>query len=156
MVARVARISWGTFLFSFAYRSKRSEVILCQGVIDQPDPLLAFHEDLYCPVRETEHLENVGKGTGPMDLIGSRVIQLGILLGSQQDILVAPHGLFQGLDRLLPPHEEGNDHVWKNDDIPQRQDRDGIEHQLVIHIFRHGISRSNRLPGHQARATELS
>jgi hypothetical protein len=50
-----------------------------------------------------------------------RVVGLGLLLGAEEDGLVAGHGLLERGDRLLPPHEERHHHVREDDDVAQGQ-----------------------------------
>jgi hypothetical protein len=44
-----------------------------------------------------------------------------VLLGGKQDEGVGPHRLLERKERL----EERRNHVWKHDDVTQRQDRIG-------------------------------
>src|SRR5581483_1828737 len=73
-----------------------------------------------------------------------RIIVAGILLRCQQDLLVRAHHLFEGVDRLLASNEERDDHVRKDDDVAQRQDRIDLFSALVSGLFRvaHGLSLS--------------
>src|SRR6185295_7034393 len=67
------------------------------------------------------------------DGVRGRVVVAGILLRRQQDLLVGAHHLFQGVDRLLAPHEEGDDHVGKDDNVTQRQDWVGLFARSLFH-----------------------
>ena len=40
-----------------------------------------------------------------MDLFRLRIIDLGIFLGYQEDVLVRRHSLFEGPDGFVPSHE---------------------------------------------------
>jgi hypothetical protein len=53
-----------------------------------------------------------------MDIGRRRIVLAGVFLGDEQNLLVVLHDVFQGMNRLLASHEEGHDHVGKDDDVP--------------------------------------
>src|SRR5207244_8275716 len=65
------------------------------------------------------------------DVLRHRLVGLGLLLRGKEDVLVVAHRLFQRGDGLLAPHEEGYDHVGKDDDVAKGQERDGARPGLL-------------------------
>ena len=58
------------------------------------------------------------------DVLGRRVVGLGLLLRGEEDLLVCLcHRLFERGDRLLAADEERHHHVREDDDVAQRQQR---------------------------------
>jgi len=66
---------------------------------------LPLNENLNGSIGQPQHLEDRGMGTNSMDLIRLRIIDLGIFLGHQKDVLIRCHGLFQSPDGFVPAHE---------------------------------------------------
>src|SRR5262249_40948099 len=92
---------------------------------------------------QLEQLQHRSKGSGRIDRIGRRIIIAGVLLRRQQDLFVRAHDLFEGIDRLLPPDEQRDDHVGKYDDVAQRQDRMNLPPTtpfLALCAVAHGLS----------------
>ena len=99
------------------------EEVVVLGVPDDPRPVAAFDQNLHGAVRQIEQLQHGADGADGVDVPRSRVVLAGVLLGDQQDLLVVLHDPLEGPDRLLAPHEERHDHVRKNDDVSQRENR---------------------------------
>lgn len=95
--------------------------------------LLTFHQHLDGAVRQLEQLQYGGNGTDAIQCVFAWIIISRILLGQQQNLLVARHRGLEGFDRLLAPHEQRDNHVRIDDDITQRQERqfDGCLHDFA-------------------------
>ena len=80
--------------------------------------------------------------TVPMRYRSSRfgIVDVGLLLGDQQDALVGAHGRVERLDRLLAPDEQRNHHVRIDDDVAQRQHRHvcGTGRQFGVSVLMRG------------------
>ena len=85
-------------------------------------PLHPFHQHLHGAVGQLQHLQHIGQAADVIQVVRTRLILGGRLLGHQQDGAVALHGQFQGLDGLGPPHEQGNHHVGEHHHIAQGQE----------------------------------
>jgi hypothetical protein len=85
---------------------------------------LALHQHLHGAVRQAQQLDDDAHGAHRVDVLGQRVVGLGLALGGEQDFLLVAHGLFQRVDGLLTPHEERDHHVREDDDVSQGEQRD--------------------------------
>src|SRR5688572_14029734 len=90
----------------------------------EPEPALALDDRSNCPVLELHHLGDLGQGP---DLIQvGRVVDLLLLrlaLGHQGDRATGRHSGVQGGDTLLAAHRERDDHLRKDDRLPERNER---------------------------------
>ena len=55
---------------------------------------------------------------------GDGLVGLRVLLGGEEDVLVAGHRRVERVDAPLAPDEELTDHVREHDDVPERKERD--------------------------------
>ena len=94
----------------------------------QRSALLAFHQHADIAVRQLEHLHDAGDDAHIVERLTIGIVFARVKLGNEEDVLVARHGLFERGDTLVATHEQGHDHLRKNDDVPQRQ-----EGQIKIH-----------------------
>jgi hypothetical protein len=83
----------------------------------------ALDQHLDGAVRQLEQLQDRGNGACRVDLIGRRIIVLGILLRHDKDVLVVAHDFFKRLHRLLAADEERHDHAREDDDVAKRENR---------------------------------
>ena len=83
--------------------------------------LLAFHQHLDGAIGQLQQLQDGGKGSRFVELLGTGVIVRRIALGYQHHLFLAQHGGLQGFDGLAPANEEGNDHMGENHHITQWQ-----------------------------------
>jgi hypothetical protein len=88
-----------------------------------PGALIALHQHLDGAVGQLQQLQHRGQRAHGEDGVGRRIVVGGIALGHQQNPLVVAHHVLERADRLLAPDEQGHDHVRKDHDIAQRQDR---------------------------------
>ena len=75
------------------------------------------------PSGKLQKLQHGRKRADLVNRIGCRIIVASVLLRSEQDLLIGTHNLFERRDRLLATDEKGDDHVGKNDDVPERENR---------------------------------
>ena len=85
----------------------------------------ALDQHLHGAVGQLEQLQHARERADLEDRIGRRIVVGRVLLRREQDEGVAPHHLFQRLDRLLAADEERHDHVREDHDVAQRQNRIG-------------------------------
>ncbi len=83
--------------------------------------LFTLHQHLDGTVRQLEQLQYGGQGAYAVQVLCLGVIDGGVALGHQQNLLVALHGGFQCLDRFAATNEQGNDHVGEYHHITQWQ-----------------------------------
>ncbi|EAQ13717.1 hypothetical protein RB2654_03349 [Maritimibacter alkaliphilus HTCC2654] len=86
-------------------------------------PRLAFDQHLHGAVGQFEQLQDVCQNACAVDAVFVRVVDRRVDLARQQDLLVVRHHLFQCLHALLATDEERHDHMRKDHDVAQRQDR---------------------------------
>ena len=86
-------------------------------------PLRAFDQHLHRTVRQLQHLQHRGDGADRIEVFGRRVVLGGGLLRDEQDVLAGVHRDVERLDRLRAADEQWNDHVRKDHDIAERQER---------------------------------
>src|SRR5690606_12978280 len=56
--------------------------------------------------------------------LGLGVVDLGLLLGAQEDLAVGRHRLFEGVDRFFPPDEQRHDLMREDDQLAKRKEGD--------------------------------
>ncbi len=103
----------------------QEELLLLEVALDA-HALLALHQHLDRAVGQAQQLDDRAQGPHLEDVLALGVVGLGLLLRHQQDVLVGVHGLLEGADGAIAPHEERHHHVRKDDDVPQREDRDVV------------------------------
>ncbi|EKD52507.1 MAG: hypothetical protein ACD_62C00003G0017 [uncultured bacterium] len=86
-------------------------------------PFIALHQDLDRAIRKPEQLYDTAQTTYTVNILRLGIVGFGIDLGDEQYVLFLVHGLIEGIDGLFPPHKEGDHHVRKNDDVPERKGR---------------------------------
>ena len=120
------------------------EVVGVVGVAHDLGARRALDQHLDGAVGQLEQLQHGGERAHLVDGIGRRIVVAGVLLRRQQDLLVGAHHLFERVDRLLAPDEQRHDHVRKDDDVAQRQDRIDLLAALVLGLLglAHGLSLS--------------
>ena len=85
--------------------------------------LLPFHEHLHRAVGQPEHLDDGADGAEDVDAVGLGVVDLGLLLGAQQNSSAPCHGLLERVDRFLPAHKQGHNLVGKDDEFAKWEER---------------------------------
>ena len=99
------------------------EIVLVLGVALDGGAARALDQHLDGAVGQLQQLEHRGERAHGVDAVGRRLVVARVLLGDEQDLLVRPHHLFEGGDRLLAPDEQRHDHVGEDDNVAERQDR---------------------------------
>ena len=113
----------------------RLEVV---GVVDVAHHLGArgaLDQHLHGAVGQLQELQHGGQRAHLVDGVGRRIVVAGILLRGEQDLLVGAHHFFERVDRLLAADEQRHDHVRKDDDVAQRQDRIGLFAALFLALL---------------------
>ena len=89
------------------------------GIDDLQDlaALKAFDEDFDVAVGQLEALNDVDDGADLIDLVGLGLVDTGVVLGGEKNLLVAGQSFFQGADAGLPADHEGRHHEGKDDDV---------------------------------------
>ena len=82
---------------------------------------LALDQHFYRAIGQFEQLQHVGQDTDAVNTIRARIIDRGVNLAGQQDLLIIRHDLFQRADRLFAAHEQRHNHMRKHHDVAQRQ-----------------------------------
>jgi len=91
---------------------------------DDPGAASALDQDLHRSIGKAQQLEDGGHHADVVDVGLTGVVIILVLLGGEQDFpLGGLHRFLQSPDGLLPAHEERHRLVWKDDDVPQREDR---------------------------------
>ena len=85
----------------------------------------AFHQHLHGAVGQFQKLQHIGQHAVPVDAVMGGVVDSRIKLARQENLLVVLHHLLEGADGFLPANEKRHDHVGKNHDVAQRQNRIG-------------------------------
>jgi hypothetical protein len=80
--------------------------------------------------------------TVPIELISSAfgVVDPGVPLGGQEDLLVASQRLLDGQERAAPSDDERHHRVGKDDDVPQGDHRERADGVRTLHAFLHESS----------------
>ncbi len=94
--------------------------------------LLAFDQHLDRAIRQLQQLQHGCHGADAVERLFIRIIIGRITLRQQEDLLVARHRRLKGLDGLLAPHEQRDNHMWIDHNIAQWQERqfDGCLHDF--------------------------
>ena len=111
-------------------------------VLDDPEAALSLDERLGGAVGELEFLHD---GCDAADLVqvgGARFLRLGHALCGERDEMVLAHRLFKRLDRPLAPYEERHDELGKDDQVPQRNQRQNVGNRWLCARLRHGARES--------------
>ncbi len=83
----------------------------------------AVHEDLHQTVGQLEHLQNLCNGSFAEDIFLPRLIDGGVFLHDEKYVFPAIERCIGCTQRGLASHKDGKNHIRKNHDIPQRQNR---------------------------------
>ena len=100
----------------------------------------ALDQHLDRAVGELEQLQDGRDRADGVEVAALRIVDVGLLLRDEQDLLVAPHGLVEGEDRLVAADEQRDHHVRVDHDVAQRQDRHAGGHGSTrgrAFLFRH-------------------
>ena len=99
------------------------EEFLGVRVARDPRALGALDQHLHGPVRQLEKLEDGRDRADLVDIVHAGIVVARVLLRREQDLLVVAHHVLERAHRFVAPDEQRDDHMRKDDDIAQRQDR---------------------------------
>ena len=103
---------------------------------DDPRPLRSGHQHLHTG-RGLSHAIDLGNRAGRVEVRVGRVVDLGVLLRHEQNLLVVVHREADRGDRRPPPHRQRDDQLGEDDVVAQRHQREpaqpGILRRLVGH-----------------------
>ena len=97
------------------------------GEAQQGGAALALHQHLHRAVGQLQQLQHAGDHAHVVDGGGLGIVVGGVLLGGQQDGLVALHHLLERLDGLLAADEQRHHHVGEDHDVAQGQHGQGLD-----------------------------
>ena len=84
-------------------------------------PLPPLNQNADVVPRDAEDLPHPAIGADAEQIVLTRVVHPHVTLGHQKDALAIGHGVFHGLDGLLPPHVKVEERTGKDRDTPQSQ-----------------------------------
>ena len=104
---------------------------------------LALHQHLHGAVGQFQQLQHIGQHARAIDAIGRRVVHRRVDLGRQQDLAILAHHFLKRPHGFLAPDEQRHDHVGKDHDVAQRQDRVAVG-EFFCHSRSFGSARPHR------------
>ncbi len=96
--------------------------------LDRAGAVDTLDQHLDVAVGQLQALHDVGDAAHREDVVRLRLVHRGVVLGGEEDPLVLAEGVFEGPDRRRTPDHERHHHVREHDDIPQRNDGEGLVH----------------------------
>ena len=101
------------------------EILRVLLVTGDANAAAALDQHFHRAVRQLQELQDVGQHADLVDAVTGGFVDSMVDLAGQQDLLVVLHHFFQGAHRFLAADEQRHDHVRKDHDLAQRQDRIG-------------------------------
>ena len=98
--------------------------------LDGAGALDALDEHLDVAVRQLQRLDDVRHAAHRVDVGRLRIVGRRVVLRGQEDLLVGRERMFERARRRRPSDDERHHHVRKDNDVPQRDDR---ERFVLIH-----------------------
>ena len=86
----------------------------------------ALDEHLDVPVRQLQRLDDARHTAHRVDVGRLRIVDRGIVLRGEEDLLVGRQRVLEGARRRRPSDDERHHHVRKDDDVPKRNDGEGF------------------------------
>ena len=103
-----------------------------QGDRQAAGPFEAFDQYFDIAVGQLETLNDVDDRADLENLIRSGVVDRGIVLRRQENLLVGLQSVFQGPDARFPTHHERGHHVREDHNIPDRHHREPLGQGLFL------------------------
>ena len=97
--------------------------------VDEPHARQPLHDQPHRPVGLLEHLVDGGQRPDPVEIRPLRLLRRRVALREHADQMAAADGFLDELERSGPPRGEGQDRLWEQHGIAQRQDRQLIGHR---------------------------
>ncbi len=96
----------------------------------------ALDEHLDVAVGQLEALDDIGDAAHRVDVFGTRIVDRGVVLRREEDALVLEQRVLERPRRARPSDDERHHHVRKDNDVPERDDRQGfVNFQRVLHWY---------------------
>ena len=103
--------------------------------LDRARAIDALDEHLDVAVGQLQALDDVGHAAHRVDVFGPRVVDRRVVLRRQEDALVLQERVLERARRGRPSDDERHHHVRKDDDVAQRDDREGlVDFQGGVHL----------------------
>ncbi len=103
--------------------------------LDRARAIDAFDQHLDVAVGQLQALDHVGDAAHREDVFGPRVVDRRVVLRSEENPLVLQQRVLERAGRRGPSDHERHHHVRENDDVAERDDREGFVHfQWGIHV----------------------
>jgi hypothetical protein len=117
--------------------------MIAVGLDDLQDlaALDAFDQNFDVAVGQLQALHDVDDGADLVDVVGLGLVDGGVVLGGQKDLLVGGQSLFESAHAGLAAHDERRHHVGKDDHVPN-----GHHGQLLALEFFFGCGSTTRSP----------
>jgi hypothetical protein len=96
----------------------RAEETLIVGDRNDLGALHAFDQHFDVAVGKLQALDDVDDRADVKNFVGLGLVDGGVVLRGEEDLLVPGHGLFEGADAGFAADHERRHHVRKNDDVP--------------------------------------
>ena len=113
--------------------------------------LVALDQRLDAAVRQLEELEHPGAHPDGTQVLERGVLDGRLALGAQDERALPAEGRLDGGDGLLPPDEDGRDHLGEQDEVASRQEGQGRRGRALPLLSRHALFR--RIRRHAPAAT---
>ena len=97
------------------------------GVAQDGGAPQALDQHLDGAIRQLQQLQHGGDDADLIDGVGGGIVLVFLLLGDEQDRLVAAHRLFERAHGLVAADEQRRDHVGIDHDVAQRQDGQDVD-----------------------------
>ena len=83
----------------------------------------AFDQDLDGAVGQLEHLDDLADDADTVEVFFRRILAVGLTLRAEEHLLALRHRRLERMDRAFPPNVERHDHVGKENDVLEREER---------------------------------
>ena len=90
---------------------------------------------LTVPSGSFSELQDRGERGDLVDVLRTRVVDVGLRLGDEQDLAARGHRLVERRHRPLSAHEQRDDGMGVHDDVAQRQDRQGAARSGLVSAY---------------------
>src|SRR5438552_4407604 len=114
---------------------RRAEEALLRLVAGDPDALEALDDDLGAAVGDAQEAHDLGDGADAVDLLGRYVVDLGVALRREDDVVfLLGHRRVDGGDALLTTDPERDDELREHDRFAQRHERQVARVRIPLRV----------------------